>query len=136
MNYDKLLVTANKLISKNGRPVILYAQGRTPAADVNKPWKGVQENVDPNTVSIKLETTGVFVPPNTVRQFGITSLGEGTEFKDMLSKSEEIIIIPGAEVNFRQFNFVRERGTDYGILASQVLRPGTLTLLAFVGIRR
>ena len=136
MNYEKLLATVNRLIAKNGRDVILYAQGRTPPVDVNKPWKGVQEDVDPDTASIKLTTKGVFVPPNTVRQFGITSLGDGTEFKDMLSKSEEIIIIPGAEVNFRQFNFVRERGSDYGILASQVLRPGTLTLLAFVGIRR
>ena len=135
-NYDRLLATANRLITKAGRPIVLSRQDRT-LADPARPWKGNLQTGD-GGVPVTLETVGCFVPPNTVREFGITSLGEGTELRDLLTLSQQIIIIPGnvIQTDFRQFTSVIDRGERWGIMAFQVLRPGPVMLLGFVGVRR
>jgi hypothetical protein len=136
MNYTKLLATVSKLITKNGRAVTLYGQDKATLVNSNRPWLGVTADIDPTDAEDVLETFGVIVPPNTVRQFGLTSLGEGVEFKNLLAFSENVIIVPGAEVDFKKFNFVRDGNVDYGIKAIQILRPAEVTMLAFLGVRR
>ena len=134
MDYAKLLVTVNKLISKNGRDIIFNREDRT-SKDPDKPWRGPKLEADGGT-PVVLATKGVFVPPNTVREFGITSLGEGTEWVDMMTLSQQIVIVPGTETDLRQFDKITDRGVDWGIKAIQILRPGALALLGFVGVRR
>lgn len=136
MDYLALQAKAVKMIKAKGRQITLFSLPKDEPINPQRPWKGVNASIDPSETSIKLLTYGVFVPPNTVRQFGITSLGDGTDYQDLITKTEEIAIIAGQEVDFKAFNTIRDRGKDYGILASQVLRPGDVTLLAFVGIRR
>lgn len=133
-DYVKLLAVANKLINKNGRNIILQHEQRTPA-DPDKPWRGPQLEKDGGT-PVKLPVRGVFVPPNTVREFGITSLGEGTLMEDMIAVSQQIVIIAGTEVDLRQFDTIKDRSESWGIKGLQVLRPGEITLLAFIGVRR
>lgn len=136
-DYVKLLATANRLVSKNGREIVLYRSNRL-SADSAKPWRGpppVDVN-EPTTADFTLTLRGVFVPPNTVREFGITSLGEGSLMEDMIKVSQQIVIVAGKEVDFREFDKLTDRGETWGIQAMQVLRPGDVTLLAFMGVRR
>jgi hypothetical protein len=128
VDYTKLAATASRLITSNGRSITFVRKSETPA-DVNKPWKG------PVVGETTFVTDGVFVPPNTVRQFGITSLGQGTEFVDLLQFSEQIVILHQGQTDLRQFTILRD-GSDWNILGLQVLCPADVNVLAFVGVRR
>jgi hypothetical protein len=129
VDYVKLANTAKKLINANGREITFIGKSQA-ASDPSKPWDGPTGGTD-----ISLVLDGVFVPPNTVRQFGLTALGQGTEYVDLISFSEEIIITFPGDNDLRNYIQVIDEVT-YGIVGIQVLKPGPLNLLAFVGIRR
>lgn len=129
VDYNRLAATALRLINKNGRSISFVKLNETPA-DSDRPWNG------PVAGETTIDLKGVFVPPNTVRQFGLTALGEGTEWKDLVTFSEEIIIVAQGEVDLREYTKVVDRTERWGIIGMQVLRPGDVTLLAFVGVRR
>lgn len=127
--YTRLQATATRLITARGREFQLVSTSSTPA-DPTKPW---QEGDGVETV----ETfRGVFVPPNTVRQFGITALGRGTEFIDMLSRSEQVVIAATGDTDVRNFIKIRDGGVDWGVIATQELKPGNIGLISFIGVRR
>lgn len=129
-DYVRLAATASRLIEKSGRSITFVKLNET-ADDPAKPWRGPPDGGDTN-----LPLFGVFVPPNTVRQFGLSALGEGTEFDDLVTRSEQIIITFQGENDLRDYTEVEDRGERWGIIGLQVLRPGDTTLLAFVGVRR
>lgn len=129
VNYVKLQATALRLINANGRAITLGRKSRT-AADANEPWNG------PTGADTTLAIFGVFVPPNTVREFGLPSLGEGTEFQDLLRFSQQIVIVAPEDNDIRDYEYVIDRSENWGIVATQVLRPGELTMLGFIGVRR
>ena len=129
VDYVRLAATAKRLIDKNGREISFVKLNETPI-DPNRPWKGTMSG------DTLLTLRGVFVPPNTVRQFGLTALGEGTEFKDLITFSEQIIITAQGEVDLREYTSVEDRDERWGIVGLQVLRAADVTLLAFVGVRR
>ena len=133
-DYVKLLAVANRLINKNGRDIILKRNSRD-KADPAKPWRGPGD-VSSGFTPLAFSLRGVFVPPNTVREFGITSLGEGTLLQDLITVSQQIVIVAGQAFDFREFNILVDRNEDWGIQGMQVLRPGDITLLAFIGVRR
>ena len=134
VDYNRLAQTAARLVKNNGRSITFVKLSEV-AADTARPWKG-----PPSSGAGAAETTlalnGVFVPPNTVRQFGLTALGEGTEFKDLVAFSEQIIITAQGENDLREYTSVVDGGDRWGIIGLQVLKPGPTTLLAFVGVRR
>jgi hypothetical protein len=129
INYVKLQATALRLINENGRAITLVRKSRTPA-DANEPWNG------PTGADTTLSLTGVFVPPSSVREFGLPALGEGTEYQDMLRFSQQIVIVAPEANDVRNYEILQDRSDDWGIVATQVLRPGDLTMLAFIGVRR
>ena len=129
-DYSRLAQTAERLIRNSGRSITFVRLGETPS-DSSAPWKGPASGGE-----ISLPLIGTFVPPNTVRQFGLTALGEGTEFNDLVTRSEQIIITAQGENDLRLFTEVVDRNERWGIIGLQVLRPGDTTLLAFVGVRR
>lgn len=129
VDYVRLAATAQRLIEANGRLITFVRDSETPL-DANQPWLG------PTGADTTLELSGVFVPPNTVRQFGLTALGQGTEFRDLISFSEEIAIVFPETSDLRQFTHVEDEAIRWGIIGLQVLKPGTVQLLAFVGLRR
>lgn len=135
VDYVKLLSVAKRLINKNGRDIILKRGTRQPF-DANKPWGPRTKNPSPGNEGKSLAVRGVFVPPNTVREFGITSLGEGTLMEDMIKVSQQIVIIAGIDEDMRVFSEIIDRGETWGIQGIQVLRPGEIQLLSFVGVRR
>lgn len=128
VDYVKLAATAERLVAKNGREITLVRKSETPT-DPTKPWKG------PQAGETLLPLRAVFVPPNTVRQFGITSLGQGTEFVDLLAFSEQIAIVFQGQNDVREYTTLRD-GVDWNILGIQVLKPADINLLAFIGVRR
>jgi len=130
VDYVRLSQTAERLIKNNGRS-ISFVKLNENAANSSRPWKG-----PPTGGESTLALNGVFVPPNTVRQFGLTALGEGTEFKDLVTFSEQIIIVAQGETDLREYTSVIDGSVRWGIIGLQVLRPGDTTLLGFVGVRR
>lgn len=132
VDYVAVAATAKRLIEANGRQVTFYAADQTDS-DPTKPWLG------PATVKSGAGTSlyGVFVPPNTVRQFGLTALGRGTDFDNLFRVSEQIgIVFPEGGLDVRQFSIVEDGGIDWKIIGIQELKPGDLNVLAFVGLRR
>ena len=130
VDYVRLAQTAERLIKNNGRSISFVKLNETPA-NANRPWKGPGAGGETT-----LALNGVFVPPNTVRQFGLTALGEGTEFKDLVTFSQQIIIVAQGENDLREYTSVLDGSVRWGIIGLQVLRPGDTTLLGFVGVRR
>jgi len=129
--YNRLAATAVRLINKRGRLIRLIRFDET-AANAARPWKGPPIiPTEPST-----EVYGVFVPPTSVRQFGLTALGLGTEMESMIATSEQIIIVSSGETDLRQFSEVFDQAQRWGIFASQILKPGSTTLLGFLGVRR
>ena len=126
VDYVKLAATSERLIAANGRTITFTRKSGVPA-DPTEPW-GAQAGPD-----VTFTTSSVFVPPNTVRQFGLTALGQGTEFDDLITFSDYIgIFFPGT-IDCRQFSHVIDGAETFGV---QILKPGSVQLLGFVGIRR
>lgn len=131
VDYVRLAATAKRLIDKNGRQISFVKLNETPE-NSSRPWNGPDEDGADTLLALR----GVFVPPNTVRQFGLTALGEGTEFQDLIAFSQQIIITAQGENDLREYTSVIDRSDRWGIIGLQVLRPADVTLLAFVGVRR
>lgn len=128
-DYAGLKTTVDELMAEFGRSITLRRMPRT-AADPAQPWRGP---ADPGT-PVDTVLDAVFVPPNTVRQFGLTALGEGTETVDLLRFSEQIVIIAQDE-DIRPNDQIID-GPVWSILGYQVLRPGDTFMLGFLGVRR
>lgn len=129
VDYVKLAATAKRLVAANGR-LITFVKNSEVAVDPDKPW-GEQTNAE-----TLFTTASVFVPPNTVRQFGLTALGQGTEYTDLITFSDYIGIFFPETQDCRDFTHVRDGGEEFGIIGLQILKPADIQLLGFVGIRR
>lgn len=132
VDYVKLAGVAERLIRESGRAVTLV---RNPTLQVDslKPWKGPDLV---NGTETTLAVDAVFVTPNQVRIFGLSALGDATQFVDMVAVSEQIMILFPGENNIKQFQTVRDGTINWNITGIQILKPGDTTLLAFVGTRR
>ena len=130
VDYVKLATTAKRLVEKNGRSVVLTGLEGS-SVDTDKPWLGPMD-----AVGVPLPISGVFVPPNTIRQFGLTALGHGTEYIDLVDFSEQIMITFPGETDLRQYRTLVDNSQDWRIIGIQSLKPGDITLLAFIGVRR
>lgn len=131
VDYVKLSATALRLITSSGRSVSLVRKAQV-AGDLTKPWDGPSGGTD---ILTPIEAT--FVPPNTVRQFGLTALGRGTEFDDLIAMSEQIAIVNPEALNLTQYTEIEEADTSrWGIIGLQILQPGDTQVLAFIGVRR
>ena len=134
VNYVRLEATATRLINRNGRDITFQGFDRAPD-DPLRPWRGPASSAPASTFA----TRGAFVPPNTVRQFRLTALGEGTDFDDLVRFSEQVIIVTyngNRTVDLRAFDQVLDRTTTWGIVGLQVLRPADIQMIAYVGVRQ
>lgn len=131
VDYVKMASTAQRLIRENGREVIFVRKPQS-SLDPNKPWNGP----DPIAQEITITLSGVFVPPNQIRQFGLSALGEGTEFRDLIDFSEQVIIVYPGDTDLKDYKTIRDNGINWNMVGLQFLKPGTVPLLAFVGTRR
>lgn len=131
VNYVRLSATSERLITKNGRDITFYKVSSNPG-EVTKPWNGPASLNPIDSVTLK----GVFAPPNTVRQFGLTALGEGLQVDDVFTFVETICIFFPGDHDIKQFRFVEDRGSRWNVVAFQLLRPADLQLVGYLGLRR
>jgi hypothetical protein len=129
VDYAKLAITAQRLVRQSGRSITFVKKERTPA-DPLKPWNGAIDGED------LLVLDGVFVTPNQVRIFGLSALGDGVGFQDMIAFSEQLIITFPGENNLREYQTIRDNDVNWNVAAYQFLKPADITLLAFIGVRR
>ena len=109
------IATAQRLISRYGRPVTLEKLG---------PSSGGKA-----TVSHALQVDAVFVGPS--------SLGFQAQSSDLLRRAEQIALVaPGAEVDLNGYEQLRDGGVTWAIVGVEVLRPGEQTVLGYVSIER
>ena len=134
-NYESLIATSLRLLEKNGREAIFLKPSTTPE-DPNKPWNGPADDIDDDDASLsdedRLTLNAVFANPGSSG----TLLGEGTKFETLNVESDQILIVSPGEVDLREYISVIDRDIRWGIVGVQVLRPGPLTVLAFVGVKR
>lgn len=131
VDYVKLAIVAERLVRENGR-LVTFVRKSPIQLDPAKPWKGS----DPLEDEVTLQLSAVFVPPNTVRQFGLSALGEGSEFRDLIAFSEQIAIVFPGNNDLRQYPTIRDNGVNWNMIGLQLLQPAQTKLLAFVGTRR
>lgn len=130
VDYTRLAATSERLIRKNGREITFRKPSLTPV-DATKPWNG------PNPASFtQITLPAVFVPPNTVRQFGLTALGTGHEVVDLFSYIHKLFILFPGENDITEYPIIIDEGLQFNVVAYQLLRPANNNLLAFVGARR
>jgi len=127
INYAALAITAQRLVTEAGRTVTLVRPSETPV-DTTRPWndKTADEDI--------LVVPAVQLLPNSVRVFGLSALGEAGKLDGLLSVSELVYVVFAGESDLKQYTFVRD-GQDYGIMATQSLKPANITLLGFIGVR-
>lgn len=129
-DYARIAASSSRLIQKFGRAVTFIKKNETPS-NASQPWKGPASGGE-----TELELYGVFVPPSAVRQFGLPSLGFGTELENLIASSEQICITQPGETDLREYSTLLDGTLRWGILTVQVLRPADKTLLAYVGVKR
>lgn len=125
IDYLKLAALAKTMIDGAGRPVTFVKLNRTPT-DPAKPWRG---NVDPRGApAATLTANAVFVEPSSA-----TKLGMSTTTSDLLKKSKAILLV-ATDTELEGYEEVIDGTSRKRILAVEKLKPGSTTLLYFVGI--
>lgn len=128
VDFVKLKATAQRLIAANGRAVTFIQHDQT-LSDPAKPWKGP---ADPRaTPASTSNQVAVFVEPFSATELGLSSIQT-----DLIKRSDQIMIVAAGVVDLSQFQEVLDDGVYWIITGIETLRPGTTTLLFFVGVRR
>lgn len=122
--HDKFLPMIQRLLTKHGRSVTFIEL----ATAGNLPWEGP---VDPRSPPKRsLTASACFVEPDSLQRLGL-----GTRIENLVQRSDRICITPGAGLD-EKFNEALDEGRYYTITGVETLRPGTTTLLHFVGTKR
>ena len=109
------IATAQRLISRYGRPVTLEKLG---------PSSGGKA-----TVSDALQVDAVFVGPS--------SLGFEARSSALVRRAEQIALVaPGADVKLDGYERLQDDGTAWAIVGVEVLRPGDQTVLGYLSVKR
>ncbi len=129
VDFAALTVTAQRLISENGRSITLVSFDDT-LQNPSRPWLGP---ADPRaTPASTLVVDAVFVPPS-----GAAALGLSLQTVDLLKNAEQVAIIsPGVDVGLEPFQEIIDGTTRWKIMMTEVLRPASQTVLAFLGVVR
>jgi hypothetical protein len=123
-DYSRTAATAVRLVTKYGRDVSLYGDA-TDYIDDNKKTRGKS---DPTPVTAK----AVFVYPTGYRQLGLS-----VESAALLKNSAAIALVaPVAGFDAGTVSKVSDGGRDYLVEAVEVLQPGDVPLLYYIGLKR
>lgn len=128
VDFVRLLATAQRLITANGRSVTFIRHDQTDP-DAAKPWEAP---VDPRATP----DATLVVDVVQVNLADATKLGMTTEQSDLFTKSEKILIVAAGATDLLQFQEVLDDSTYWKITTIETLQPGSTIVLSFVGIRR
>jgi hypothetical protein len=127
-DYTEDLALARELITEFGRLVTAQRLSSAPA-DSNKPWKG------PGTPTVDKthKTTAAFVPASGA------DLGRFVQDKELLRRCEQVALLPGTgkvSVDLNDFHFLLDEKVTWKIEWVRELKPGPLSLLYVIGVKR
>ena len=124
----KLAATVLRLLNKNGRSVT-FIQHNTTLETPAEPWDGP---ADPRaTPASTLVLSAVFAHPRFVDRLGLT-----IEVDDLIRRSDQIMIVSQGNNDLSVFQEVLDGAVYWKITGTEILRPGSTTLLGFVGVKR
>jgi len=128
VDFVSLLATAQRLITENGRSITFIRHDKT-LQDTDEPWKGpASARGTPDATSVH---DAVFVEPASAVRLGIATVQE-----DLIMKSDQIMILAAGVVDLTRFQEVLDGGTYWKITVIKDLKPGSTTVLSFVGVAR
>lgn len=124
--HEEFLELAEELIGEEGRDVVFIKLATLPGA-----FPGETAGDPRNPPASQLPTKACFVEPDSLQRLGHTS-----KLDELIKRSEHICLVPGT-TDLEQFNeLLDDDGLYYTITGMEKLRPGTRTLLYFVGVKR
>lgn len=127
VDYAKLSLLSTRLIKESGREITLIRNDDN-SSDNNKPWLGSQNS---DLIVYEEVLYGVSVDPGTFQRLGVKDL-----YQDFISKSTKFILISPGSLDLKKFHSVIDEGITYGITFFHLLQPGTIKLLAYLGLSR
>jgi hypothetical protein len=135
-DFEKLAATAQRLVEKNGRAMQLIRHNRT-AADPTKPWRG---NVATPTTGAGgdpgLDAIACFVPASGS---GLGRLFQQTAGTLAVAFEQIGLVASGsiADADLSTYDrVIDEDGTSWKIEVRGELKPGSKSLLWFLGLKR
>lgn len=131
MDYSSMADLAKRLIGENGRLVTFVKYGVT-LPDPAQPWTGP---ADPRAQPLSsVELYALAVDPGSASRYGIS-----TENSDLVRLSSRILVMaPGAAstVDLEAFDEVVDEGARWRVVKVETLRPASVTLLHYVGLKQ
>lgn len=115
LNYPHLALVAQKLIDKNGQPVVFTRLGRDPA-NVNKPWRG------PNTgENVVVNCIAVIIPNDEVDDKEAMKRGDATAYVAALDFG--VNLLEGFD------EVVDSDNRTWRVLNVDIIKPGPVRVL-------
>lgn len=125
--HEEFLEIAQELIPENGRPVTFIQLAAVAGA-----FPGEVSGDPRNPPARSVTTMGCFVEPDSLQRLGTT-----TKITQLLQTSDRILLVPGdVELDGVDEMIDSDDGRYYKLQGMEKLRPGTRTLLYFVGVER
>lgn len=124
--HEEFLELAEELIAEDGRDVVFIQLATLPGA-----FPGETAGDPRSPPASQLPTKACFVEPDSMQRLGVS-----TRVIELAKRSDQICLVPGA-FPLEQFNEVLDDdGNYYKIKGMEKLRPGTRSILYFVGLSR
>lgn len=125
--HEEFLELAEELIPENGREVTFIQ-----LSTVTGGFPGESAGDPRNPPARSLSVIGCFVEPDSLQRLGIT-----TKIDQLLQTSDRIMLVAGTH-SLRGFEEVIDSDDSryYKIQGMEELKPGTRSLLWFVGVER
>lgn len=124
--HEEFLELAEELIAEDGRDVVFIQLATLPGA-----FPGEVAGDPRSPPAAQLPTKACFVEPDSMQRLGMS-----TRVIELAKRSDQICLVPGT-FPLEQYNEVLDDdGNYYKIKGMEKLRPGTRSILYFVGLAR
>jgi len=123
-DHSKFLQLANRLITKHGRQIKFQKFTDVPM-DPDRPWLGAGEPI----VELEYTADAVFLPSQGL------DLGIKFVTDEMLSRVDEVILA-AANQSLESYNVIVDNSVRLAITWLQLLKPGDLSILYAIGVKR
>lgn len=122
-DYSGPIALALKLITKFGRDVVIEKLSAVPA-DAGKPWNGPAVP----TVLTSVTTRAVFVGVEELSSMGVD--------EELLKRVTQGCLVPAGATALDDFNSMTDGSVRWGIEFLKALKPGPLTVMYAIGVKR
>jgi hypothetical protein len=135
MDFNRAAQNAQRLIRKNGRPLILYKLGGGPA-DPLKPWRGAATQLDIEPVN----EYGSFVIGNTAIPTESRGLAYDWVDDELLRTTRHVFLLPALGLppmdDYKTVIDVQNDNTRWNIIWGQCLQPAEQRIMYCFGLKQ